>query len=458
MESLIARLRQSIGPESVLTGGDATRRMAPGSRSSVLLLPRDTEDVSRVLALCHQARRPVVAQGGLTGLVHGAVCGVDEVALAFDRMRRIEEVDVLNRCLTAQAGVPLQAAQEAAEEVGLMVPVDLGARGSATVGGTVATNAGGTRVLRFGMMREAVLGLEAVLADGTVVDSRGKMLKNNAGYDLKHLFIGSEGTLGLVTRVVLRLRPLPRGHHTALVAVDGFERLARFLGVMEASLQGELTSFEVMWRSFYDLMTTPPSRGRPILPAGCEYYVLVETMGPRAEEGGETLLSALAQAQAQGLLAHSAVATSAAQRREMWSLREELDPLKRTGPVFSYDVSLPLDAMEDYVARVKARLAERFGAAHHCHVFGHLADGNLHLSIGAGGSDAHGDVDDIVYGTLERQTSSVSAEHGIGLLKKGHLWRSRSEAELAVMRVLKHALDPHGILNPGKVFELHRPE
>jgi FAD/FMN-containing dehydrogenase len=203
VDELIAELTKLLGPESVLVGAEARERMPAGSEASVLVLPRTTEQVSGVLSLCHRAGRSVVPQGGLTGLVQGAVSGPEEVALSLDRMRRIEKVDTINRSMTVQAGVPLQAAQEAAAEVGLMLPLDLGARGTATIGGNVSTNAGGIRVLRFGMMREMVLGLEAVLADGTVVDARRTIIKNNTGYDIKQLFIGSEGTLGIVTRVVL---------------------------------------------------------------------------------------------------------------------------------------------------------------------------------------------------------------------------------------------------------------
>lgn len=455
VDNLIAELTRILGPESVLAGDHARDRMPPGSKASALLLPRSTEEVSRALALCHAEGRPVVPQGGLTGLVGGAISGPDEVALSLERMRRIEEVDTLNRSMTVEAGVPLQAAQEAAAEVGLMLPLDLGARGTATVGGNVSTNAGGTRVLRFGMMREMVLGLEAVLADGTVLDARRKIIKNNTGYDIKHLFIGSEGTLGIVTRVVLRLRPLPRSQSTALVAIDDFGRVARFLSMMEVHLQSSLSSFEVMWRSFYELMTTPPAKGRAVLPKDHGYYVLVETLGGDQDRDDEDVAVALEKASDEGLVAHAVVAQTSAQRRELWSLREDLDPLMRQKPIFAYDVSLPIDAMEGYVAEVERRLDDRF-EDHRTFVFGHIADGNLHVVVRADDESAHDDVDAIVYGPLSLKTSSVSAEHGIGLFKKKHLALSRSEAELAVMRALKKALDPRGILNPGKIFDVPR--
>lgn len=457
LDELVAALEACLGADSVLRGEEAGDRMPPGSLAPVLLLPRTTAQVSQVLALCHAARRAVVTQGGLTGLVRGAVAGAHELALSLDRMRQIEEVDTLNRTLTAQAGVPLEAAQQAAEQVGLMLPLDLGARGTATLGGNVATNAGGNRVLRFGMMRDLVLGLEAVLADGTIIDARSKLLKNNTGYDLKQLFIGSEGTLGIVTRVVLRLRPQPRSQNTALVALQSFDQVTSFLAAMEGRLFGSMSSFEVMWAPFYELVTRPPALGQPILRQGYPYYVLLETLGTSPEADYEALVEALGEAQEAGLLLDAVVASTSAQRRAMWALRDDVDQMRRDGPTFSYDVSLALDGMEAYVTQVQRELARRFPeprfAEYRCYVFGHLADGNLHLVVRVNDPSAHDDVNGIVYGALPAGNSSVSAEHGIGLSKKGQLPRSRSAAELGLMRTLKQALDPLGILNPGKIFD-----
>lgn len=442
-----------LGADQVLAGSDARERMAPGSAASVLVLPRSTEQVSAVLAWCHGAGVPVVAQGGLTGLVRGAVAGSDAVVLSFERMREIEEVDVVNRCLTAQAGVPLEAAQAAAEQHGLLLPLDLGARGSATIGGNVSTNAGGTRVLRFGMMRDMVLGLTAVLPDGTVIDQPSKIIKNNTGYDLKQLFIGSEGTLGLVTRVVLRLRPLPRSQHTALIALDDFAAVTRLLSELEAGLFGQLGSFEVMWRSFYDLVTSPPARGRRIIEGEYPFYVLCESLGVSPERDEELVLEVLERVQSAGIAREVIVARSARERREMWSLRDDVEQLDRDGPALHYDVSLAVDAMEGYVEAVRERLAAELGE-HRCYVFGHLADGNLHVVVWAPGQPQRELVSSIVYGSLPALGSSVSAEHGIGLLRKPYLDRSRSAAELALMRTLKRALDPRNVLNPGKIFDV----
>jgi FAD/FMN-containing dehydrogenase len=338
-----------------------------------------------------------------------------------------------------------------------MLPLDIGARGSATLGGTVSTNAGGNRVMRFGMMRDLVLGLEVVLADGSVIDSRNKLSKNNTGYDLKQLFIGSEGTLGVVTRVVLRLRPQPRSQNTALVALESFEQVTRLLTLLEARLFGSLSSFEVMWRSFYELVTAPPALGQPILPHGHAYYVLLETLGVAPEADSDALVEALASAEESGLIAGAVVATSKAQSIAMWALRDDVAQMRRDGPVLAYDVSLSLDSLESYVADVERQLLQ-LPAGHGGFFFGHLADGNLHLVVRLKPPTQQAVVDHIVYGALaERKHSSVSAEHGIGLEKKAQLSKSRSSAELSLMRTLKRALDPNGILNPGKIFDLDAP-
>ncbi len=452
MQDLIAALRRALGEDGVLSAGEARERLPEGSGAQVLLLPRSTEQVSQALALCQRAGCAVVPQGGLTGLVQGTATGPSEVALSLARLRQIEELDRLNRCMTVQAGVPLEAAQAAAEAEGLLLPVDLGARGSATIGGMISTNAGGNRVLRFGMMRDSVLGLEAVLADGTVIDSRSKLLKNNTGYDLKQLFVGTEGTLGVVTRAVLRLRQLPAFRGTALVALDSFAHVLQLLARMEARLFNTLSSFEVMWQPFYRLVTSAPARGRPILGTEHPYYVLLETLGMDAEKDQEALAAALAEAEGEGLISGAVLAQSGAQRRQMWALRDDVEQLHRYGPAFAYDVSLSLEAMEGYVSRVEQQLRERF-TEHRLYVFGHLADGNLHVVVQVPELTAYDRVSEIVYSALASRNSSVSAEHGIGLLKKRELARSRSAPELELMRTLKRALDPANILNPGKIFE-----
>ena len=453
--NVIEALQKALGADAVLTGAEVQERQAGIWRrdtiqAKAIIRPRDTRQVSVALQVCHAYGQPVVAHGGLTGLVHSADTTPDDVALSLERLNRIESVDAADRTMVVQSGVVLQRIQEAAEAEGLLFPLDLGGRGSATIGGNISTNAGGNRVIRYGMARDMVLGLEAVLADGTVVSSMNRMIKNNAGYDLKQLFIGTEGTLGIITRAVLRLREQPRHQSTLLVAVDDFGKLGRFLKHMDAGLGGTLSAFEVMWNNFYTLVTTPPAANQPPLPSHYPYYVLVEAMGTADATVQEILSAALEQE----LVADAVLAQSETQRRQLWALRDDVAQCFRDGPTLSFDVSMPIPAMQQYVVDVTARLNEDF-PGNRCYIFGHMGDGNLHLVIGAGvpTSEVRRRVESAVYEPLRKSGGSVSAEHGVGLEKKPYLDISRSSTEIALMRTLKRALDSKGILNRGKIFD-----
>jgi len=451
---LVSTLEAMLPPEAIVEGDALAARFSDWRgrepvRAALLLRPADTAQVSQILQACHAAGQAVITHGGLTGLVHGADTTPDDLVLSLERMRRIEAIDPVQRVATVQAGVTLQQLQEAADAQGMAFPLDLGARGSATLGGNASTNAGGNRVLRFGMTREMVLGLEVVLADGTVLPAMNTLIKNNSGYDLKHLFIGAEGTLGVITRLVLRLREKPARQDVALVAVPSFEAITGLLKHMDRHLSGTLSAFEVMWPEFYELVTTPPATGRAPLAHGSAYYVLVESLG-----GGDDgrFAAALEAALEAGLVADAAIAKSQAEVAAIWGLRDDVMQTGRHGLPMAFDVSLPIADMPAYVGRVRAALGERFPAAH-AWVFGHLGDGNLHLVISTDGlpTDARAGVEAIVYGPLQALGGAISAEHGIGLEKKRWLHLSRSAAEIGLMQTLKRALDPRGILNPGRV-------
>ncbi len=457
--ALIAELQSVLGDDVVLVGEAVTARAGDGSGTApcaarAVLRPRTTEQVALALGACHRAGQAVVPQGGLTGLVGGGVAGSLEVAITLERMNAIEDIDPVGRTMTVQAGTALQTIQEAAEARDLLFPLDLGARGSCTIGGNVATNAGGNRVIRYGMTRDSVLGIEAVLADGTVLSSLNRMVKNNAGYDLKHLFIGSEGTLGIVTRVVLRLERRPRSHNCALLALSRFGDVTALLRRLEEELGGSLSAFEVMWREFYELVTGPKARTAPPVPHGEPFYVLVEAFGARPEEDAVQFEEALGGCMEAGLVVDAVLGQSKAERDEIWALRDDVEQMNQLAPLFTFDVSLRIADMESYVGQIKAELAARWSDAV-CVVFGHLGDGNLHVvvSVGDGSREARSAVEEIVYGRLEPIGGSVSAEHGIGFEKRPHLGRSRSASEIGLMKALKRTLDPKGILNPGRVFE-----
>ena len=460
---LVEALKAALGPDGVLCGEAAleardaaqTRGLCTGLGVPLAVLrPRSTAEVSPVLTMANAAGRAIVPWGGCTGLVDGAYAE-GALALSLDRLDAIEEIDETNRVMRVQAGCILQTACEAAEAHELLLPLDLGARGSATIGGTIATNAGGNRVLRWGMTRDIVLGLEAVLADGTVIDTLNTLIKNNAGYDLKQLFIGSEGTLGVVTRAVLRLRPKSLSENVALLAVDAFEHLPRLLLRLERGLGGALSSFEVMWREFYRLVTSAPAPGRPILPQGFPFYVLVEARGVNAQTDSEHFEGVLAGALDAGEVCDAVIAKSDTERKAMWSLRDDVAQVTRDGPVSAFDVSLKIDDMPGYLEEVRRALAARWGDACRLVVWGHLGDGNLHLMVSAGDDSprTRHAIEEMVYGPLRRRAgSSISGEHGIGLQKRDHLSYSRTPEEIALMRTLKTALDPRNILNPGKVL------
>ena len=463
MTQLIDQLAAALGPDAVLSGAAAleardaaqTHGLAVDLGTPLAVLrPRTTADVVRILRLAHAAGQAVVPWGGCTGLVDGASAD-GALALSLERMNAIEQIDETNRVMRVQAGCILQKACEGAEARGLLLPLDLGARGSATVGGVIATNAGGNRVLRWGMTRDMVLGLEAVLADGTVINTLNTLIKNNAGYDLKQLFIGSEGTLGVVTRAVLRVRPKPLSENVALLAVDAFEHLPRTLTRLERELGGSLSSFEVMWAEFYRLVTTAPALGRPVLPHGHPFYVLVETRGVNAAADAEHFENVLAGALEAGEVADAVIAKSDTERKAMWGLRDDVPQVTREGPMCAFDVSLKIDDMPGYLDEVHRALSARWGSECRFVVWGHLGDGNLHLMVGVkdASPQAHHEIEAQVYGALAtRPGSSISGEHGIGLQKRAFLSCSRTPEEIALMRTLKMALDPRNILNPGKVL------
>jgi FAD/FMN-containing dehydrogenase len=453
---IIDTLAGIVGSDGVLQGEAVASRAEgtwrpQGIAARAIVRPRSTDEVARVLAACNQAGQPVVAHGGRTGLVEGHVAAPHELVLSLERMNRIEEIDAADRTAVVQAGVVLQALQEEAARHDLLFAVDLGGRGSCTIGGNIATNAGGNSVIRYGMTRESVLGLEVVLADGSVLPAMNRMIKNNAGYDLKHCFIGSEGTLGIVTRAVVRLRERPRSQETLLVAVDSFAAVLALLKRVDAGLGGALSAFEVMWNDFYRLVTTPPAQGAPPLPQSHAFYVLVEAQGGDAAADRARIESLLAQCLDEGLVADAVLAGSDAQRRALWALRDDVGQAFRFAPTFVFDVSLRITAMSDYVDAVRAQLAREF-PHHDCFTFGHIGDGNIHFAISTGDEASHARVQDIVYAPLRPLGGSVSAEHGIGLEKKRHLAWCRSPQEIALMRTLKQALDPRNILNPGRIF------
>ncbi|MFM5916824.1 MAG: FAD-binding oxidoreductase [Novosphingobium sp.] len=459
MTDLLDQIAAIVGSAGLITGADVHERPADfmgftRCQAKAVVRPASTAELSAVMKLCHAAGQTVVAAGGNTGLVQGQVCTPDDIQISLERMRAIGEIDPVGRTMMVEAGVPVQAAQEAAEAQGLKFAVDWGARGSATVGGGISTNAGGNSVVRYGMMRDNVLGLEAVLADGTMISSMNVLLKNNAAYDLKQLFIGSEGTLGIVTRAVLRLHPAPLTTQTAMLACKSFAEVQQLFVALGKGFGPGLTSFEVMWDNFYEPMIAG-GRHSPPLPKGHGCYVIAEMSGTDPEGDPARFEAVLGAALEAGIAEDAVIAASSTQADQIWAIRDDIPGLMTfTMPSVTFDVSLPIKDMESYVAGLRKAAAAEFGEALKFVVFGHIGDGNLHILMGAQPftSETKHRIEELVYAPLQTLGGSVSAEHGIGLDKRDWLELSRSPEEIALMRTLKSALDPQGILNPGKVL------
>ncbi len=453
---MIDALKAALGDRAVLTGQQIPPRCGSDASltgkglPSAVVRPSSVEEVSLALRICNTHRQPVVPQGGMTGLAGGANPGDGDVVISMELYSGVEEIDPASATMTVRAGTPLAVAQEAAEAAGFLLPVDLGSRGSCQIGGNLATNAGGIRVIRHGATRDNVLGLEAVLADGTVISTLNRMTKNNTGYDLRQIFIGSEGTLGIITRAVLRLSPLPSSRATALLALESYDDVVRLLHRAKARLSG-LSAFEAMWERY--VRFNSEAEGVHFFDRPYPFLVIMEEDRFSGSVDGGSFEAFLGEALEEGLIADALIAQSEKESRRFWSVREGLSMDRLLPGLMNFDISLPIGKIGDFADRCTGALEAGFPG---CHVsfFGHIGDSNLHIAVAveeAGEETLHA-VDTIVYGLVRDFEGSVSAEHGIGTLKRDYLAYSRSPEELEMMRRIKAALDPNGILNPGKVL------
>ena len=439
-----------LDTESISSRATSYWNSAP-MQAKALVLPTTTDEVAGILKHCNASGQSVITQGGLTNCVSAVEPNRDDIVLSTEKMNGILEIDEVGGTAVVEAGAVLQTVQETVAEHGFSFPLDLGARGSCTIGGNIATNAGGMNVLRYGMMRNLVLGLDAVMADGTVMSSMNRMLKNNAGYDMKQIFIGSEGTLGIVTRAVLRLFPKPASRQDALVAMDSIDNVIRFLGKLQRELAGNLSAFEIMWGAYYRAVTGENGH-RPPLARDYPFYIVFQAEGSDPDVDDARFERVLGDALEEGLISDAVIPKSAAETRAIWEIRENFEPALVKPPFYLYDVSLPIRDMAAYVATVEENVAKRW-ADGMCIALGHMADGNLHFFVAPGEEgDHHAASDECVYEPLRPYGGSVSAEHGIGIEKIGWLPHSKSAAEIHLMRTLKQSLDPNNILNPGRVI------
>ena len=464
---LRSRLRGIVGEDGLVADEAAEpylhdhRRLFSG-RALAIVRPKDVAEVAAVLAACNAAGVAVVPHGGNTSYCGGATPDASgtQVVVALARLNRIRAVDAANDSLIAEAGCLLAQVQASAAAHERLFPLSLGSEGSCQIGGNLSTNAGGTSVLRYGMMRELVLGLEVVLADGRVLETLTTLRKDNTGYDLKSLFLGAEGTLGIITAAALKLFPLARASATALVAVSGIEAAVGLLGRLRAASSERVSSFELMPRSALELARQHLSGVRDPFATVHPWYVLCELTGSRADEPlGELLTGALGAAVAAGEVRDAVLATSEREREALWYLREHIpEAQRRAGASLKHDISVPVSRLAQFVARAAPWVADHVPEGMLV-AYGHAGDGNLHFNVSARpGTDPGAflaraaEVRRAVHDLVRDFGGSFSAEHGIGQLKVSELERYTAAVELDLMRTVKRALDPKGILNPGKVL------
>ncbi len=457
--SLQKALAEIVGPAHVLTEPHDTAayftdwRKQYSAAAECVVRPASTAEVARVIGLCGREKICVVPQGGNTGLSGGSVpTGAGrEIVLSLARMNRIRSIDVLNDTMTVEAGCVLAAVQKAAADAERLFPLSLAAEGSCLIGGNLSTNAGGVNVLRYGSTREQVLGLEVVLPDGRVWNGLRALRKDNTGYDLKQLFIGAEGTLGVITAAVLRLYPKPTATATAWLAVPGPQQAVELLARLRRSLGDRLTAFELVSRACLDAVLAHAPGTRDPLPGKHDWQVLAE-FADSGDAGAlrERVEHVLVECEEGGALRDAALAHSVEQARALWRIRETIPEAQFTN--VKHDISVPVSKTPEFIERAGAALRALLPTAQP-YVFGHVGDGNLHYNVGPAEMLKQREaVNRVVYDTVAALGGSISAEHGLGQLKRAEIRRHKSALELELMEMLKQALDPAGLMNPGKLL------
>jgi FAD/FMN-containing dehydrogenase len=461
---LIAKFRDIVGDKYAVTDAAdiapylTEERDLFHGRSPLVLRPGSTAEVASICRLANEHHIALVPQGGNTGLVGGQTPHHGEVVLSLRRLNKIREVDTASNTMTCEAGVILQVAQERAAGVDRLFPLSLGAEGSCTIGGNLSTNAGGTTALAYGVAREMALGLEVVLADGRVLNLLSKLKKDNTGYDLRNLFIGAEGTLGIITAATLKLHPKPRAIETAYVGLASPAQALKLLAISQSEAAGTLTSFELLSEIAVDFSIHHGIDVRDPLESKHRWYVLMELSSPR-DDARATLEAILAKALEDGIVDDAVIASNLSQRQGFWKLRDEMSAAQKPeGGSIKHDVSVPVVAVPAFIERANAAVVKLIPGARPV-PFGHLGDGNIHYNVSQplGGDSAEfldrwHEVNAVVFEIVLRMGGSISAEHGIGVLKRDELPQVKDKVAIELMRSIKAMLDPHGIMNPGKVL------
>ena len=462
---LLARFVAIVGEKNAITDAQAQApylvefRDLYRGHSPLVLRPGSVAEVAAIAKLANETVTPIVPQGGNTGLSGGQIPLHGEIVVSLNRLDRIREVDPVSNTITCEAGVTLQRAREAAADVDRLYPQLLPSEGTCTIGGNLSTNAGGTAALAYGIARSHALGLEVVLADGRVLNNLNKLKKDNTGYDLKNLFIGAEGTLGIITAAVLRLIPRPRAMETAFVGVPSPQAALDLLGLATERAAGSITSFELMMRSGVELVLRYGAGCRDPLPSAYPWYVLIE-LSSQARAGLRAVREEiLAEGLERGFLADAAIAESLDQSKMFWRIRELFGEVQRhAGGSIKHDISVPVAAVPAFIEEANAAVTQLIPGARPL-PFGHLGDGNNHYNVSQpAGADTAAflerwdEVNAVVFAVVAKHGGSISAEHGIGVMKRDLLPKVKDPVALSLMRTLKRTLDPKGILNPGKVL------
>ena len=462
---MLARFKAIVGDKYAVTDANELTQYVTEERnlfhghSPLVLRPASTAEVSAICKLATEHRIALVPQGGNTGLVGGQTPHNGEVVVSMRRMDRIREVDVASNTMTVEAGVVLQNAQQRASKVDRFFPLSLGAEGSCTIGGNLSTNAGGTGALAFGVAREMALGLEVVLADGRVLNGLSKLKKDNTGYDLRNLFIGAEGTLGIITAAVLKLFPKPRSVETAFVGLKTPADALKLLTISQAEAAGSLTSFELLAEICIDMCVKHGTDIRDPLQNRHPWYVLMEISSSR-DDARSTLETILGRGMEDGIVDDAVIAANLQQRAAFWKLREVISPAQKPeGGSIKHDISVPVAAVPAFIEEANAAVVKLMPGARPV-PFGHLGDGNIHYNVSqpVSGTTTQDflnrwhEVNAVVFAIVLRMGGSISAEHGIGVLKRDELPDVKDKTAIELMRGIKALLDPQGIMNPGKVL------
>jgi len=461
---LVARFRAIVGDKYAVTDAAdiapyvTEERDLFRGRSPLVLRPGSTAEVSAICKLASEHRIALVPQGGNTGLVGGQTPHNGEVVVSMRRMDKVRDIDTASNTMTCEAGVVLQIAQQRASEAGRLFPLSLGAEGSCTIGGNLSTNAGGTTALAYGVAREMALGLEVVLADGRILNALSKLKKDNTGYDLRNLFIGAEGTLGIITAATLKLFPKPRAVETAFAGLQSPEAALKLLSISQNEAAGALTSFELLADIAVDFSVRHGIDIRHPLANKYPWYVLMELSSPR-DDARTTLEAILARGFEDGIVDDAVIAANLGQRSAFWKLRDEMSAAQKPeGGSIKHDISVPVAAVPDFIEAANAAVVKLIPGARPV-PFGHLGDGNIHYNVsqpvGGDTADFMGrwhDVNAVVFEIVLRMGGSISAEHGIGVLKRDELPEVKDKVAIELMRGIKAMLDPLGIMNPGKVL------